>query len=199
VRSPRPPSGCGDIAQGSPRGTTAFNSLSNKEKPFLARALRGDESLAEELAVMEQTEKKRLFHLGVGAAVALVIVSLVGISAISGRSPLVGSRAQQEGPEAAAKQLEAARPNTQQSERDAGAQVCDTCGTVESVRAHVVRSEGSASGSSARGVVGREQTVHRVTIRMDDGSYRTISQPVEPGYSVGEKVRIIDGSVVARE
>jgi outer membrane lipoprotein SlyB len=87
----------------------------------------------------------------------------------------------------------------QQSERGAGTQLCDTCGTVEAVRAHVVRSESSASGSSARGVVGRQQTVHRVTIRMDDGSYRTISQPVEPGYSVGEKVRIIDGSVVARE
>jgi outer membrane lipoprotein SlyB len=148
---------------------------------------------------MEQTEKKRLYHLAVGAAVAVLIVSLVGIGAITGRPLLVGSRAQPEGPESAAKEFEARRSSTQQPERDARTPLCETCGTVESVRAHVVRSESSASGSSARGVVGREQTVHRVTIRMDDGSYRTISQPVEPGYSVGEKVRIIDGSVVSRD
>ena len=148
---------------------------------------------------MEQTERKRSYHIAVGAAVAVLIVSLLVISAISGRSLLVGSRAQQDGPESAAKQFGAARPNTQQTERSAGTQLCDTCGTVESVRAHVVRSGSSASGSTARGVVDGQQTVHRVTIRMDDGSYRAISQPVEPGYSVGEKVRIIDGSVVARK
>lgn len=148
---------------------------------------------------MEQIERKRLYHLAVGAAVAVLIVSLVGISALSGRSPLVGSRAQQETPESAAKQFEAARLNAQQTERSAGTQLCDTCGTVEAVRAHVMRSESSASGGSARGVVDRQQTVHRVTIRMDDGSYRTISLPSEPGYGVGEKVRIIDGSVVTRE
>ncbi len=148
---------------------------------------------------MEQIGRKRLHPLMVGAAVAVLIVSLVGIGAMSGRVPLTGSRAPQEGPESAAKRFDGARTIAQQPERAAGTQLCDTCGTVESVRAHVVRSDSIAAGSVAGGDVGRRRTVHRVTIRMDDGSYRTISQPIEPGYGVGEKVRIIDGSVVARE
>ena len=39
---------------------------------------------------------------------------------------------------------------------------------------------------------------YRVTIRMEDGSFRTISQPNAPGVAVGERVRIVDGAVVAR-
>ncbi|MGB8433204.1 MAG: hypothetical protein WCE38_02945 [Burkholderiales bacterium] len=152
---------------------------------------------------MEETEKKRLHPVVAGAAVAVLIVSLVGIGAMSGRAPLLGARALHEAPESTAKQFDAARSAAPPPERAAGTQLCDTCGTVESVRAHVVRSDSSAegrrAGSAAGGVVGRQQTVHRVTIRMDDGSYRTISLPIEPGYGVGEKVRIIDGSVVARE
>ncbi|MCL4799339.1 MAG: hypothetical protein KJ025_07115 [Burkholderiales bacterium] len=58
---------------------------------------------------------------------------------------------------------------------------CATCGTVELVRA-----------TASRGTPG----THRITIRMDDGSYRTISQPRAPGIGPGEKVRIVDGVVV---
>jgi hypothetical protein len=150
---------------------------------------------------MEQTERKRLYSVVAGAAVAVLAVIIVGIGAISGRASLTGARAPQEGPESAAKQLDAARSSAPQSARAAATPVCETCGTVESVRIHVVKGDrgaaGSAAGSAGVGAIGRQQTVHRVTIRMDDGSYRTISQPVEPGYGVGEKVRIIDGSVVA--
>jgi hypothetical protein len=41
--------------------------------------------------------------------------------------------------------------------------------------------------------------VYRVTVRLDDGSYRTLSQPTPPSIPVGGKVRIVDGAVVARQ
>ena len=39
---------------------------------------------------------------------------------------------------------------------------------------------------------------YRVTVRMDDGSFRTVSQFAAPGVAVGERVRVVDGAVVAR-
>lgn len=65
------------------------------------------------------------------------------------------------------------------------ATACASCGTVESVRpVEVKRATGTA-------------TVYRVTVRMDDGSYRAISHPTPPGIGAGEKVRIVDGAVLA--
>jgi outer membrane lipoprotein SlyB len=40
--------------------------------------------------------------------------------------------------------------------------------------------------------------VYRVTVRLDDGSYRTLSQAAPPSIVVGGKVRIVDGAVVPR-
>lgn len=39
-------------------------------------------------------------------------------------------------------------------------------------------------------------TVYRVTVRMDDGSFRTVSQSHEPAVAVGSKVRVTNGSLV---
>jgi outer membrane lipoprotein SlyB len=39
---------------------------------------------------------------------------------------------------------------------------------------------------------------YRVTVHMDDGSFRTVSQPYAPAVTVGERVRVVDGTVVAR-
>jgi len=39
---------------------------------------------------------------------------------------------------------------------------------------------------------------YRVTARMDDGSFRTISQSTEPNVAVGERVLISNGTLVAR-
>ncbi len=39
---------------------------------------------------------------------------------------------------------------------------------------------------------------YRVTVRMDDGSFRTLSQSSAPAVAVGERVRVVDGTVVAR-
>ena len=44
----------------------------------------------------------------------------------------------------------------------------------------------------------RKDTVYRITVRMDDGSYRTVSQSHVPAVAVGDKVKVINGSVSAR-
>jgi outer membrane lipoprotein SlyB len=39
----------------------------------------------------------------------------------------------------------------------------------------------------------RKRLVWRVTVRMDDGSFRAISQASPPAFAVGEKVRVVEG------
>jgi outer membrane lipoprotein SlyB len=39
----------------------------------------------------------------------------------------------------------------------------------------------------------RRRLVWRVTVRMDDGSFRAISLPSPPAFAVGEKVRVVEG------
>ena len=61
---------------------------------------------------------------------------------------------------------------------------CAHCGVVEAVRVdekHV-----------------KNSTLYRVMVRMDDGSERSISLPSGPGYAVGDRVRVLNGSQLER-
>lgn len=122
----------------------------------------------------------RRHPLALGAAGA-VILGLAGVALMAGPFPASdpGKAPGHAATDAAAPPGE--RPDhasTAQGVRVAG---CVTCGTVESVRA----------------VEAQERTVYRVTVRMDDGSYRAISQPIAPGIGAGEKVRIVDSALLA--
>ncbi|HSD62010.1 MAG TPA: glycine zipper 2TM domain-containing protein [Burkholderiales bacterium] len=44
----------------------------------------------------------------------------------------------------------------------------------------------------------RSQNAYRITVRMEDGTYRTVTQRNAPGYGVGERVKLVDGAIVAR-
>lgn len=44
----------------------------------------------------------------------------------------------------------------------------------------------------------RKTTSWRVTVRMDDGTTRSLTQATQPAFGVGEKVKIINGGLVAR-
>lgn len=44
----------------------------------------------------------------------------------------------------------------------------------------------------------KKSTVYQVTVRMEDGSARTLTESVPPAFGVGEKVRILDGRLAAR-
>lgn len=72
---------------------------------------------------------------------------------------------------------------------------------------------GSGRGNTAMTVIGaaggafagheieknvKKRQAWRVTVRMDDGSYRTLSQSQPPVFAVGAKVRVSDGTLLAR-
>lgn len=103
-------------------------------------------------------------------------VALLGLGALvvltPARSPERSEAASAKGPDAAP--------------RLAGGSSCASCGTVEAIRSVVV----------ASGADGAKRTVYRITVRMDDGSFRTLSQALPPSVAVGEAVRITDGAVV---
>ena len=44
----------------------------------------------------------------------------------------------------------------------------------------------------------KKRTVFRVTLRMDDGSLRTVSQRAAPAYAVGDRVRVANGRIAER-
>ncbi|GBG01410.1 hypothetical protein AZSI13_07370 [Azospira sp. I13] len=55
---------------------------------------------------------------------------------------------------------------------------------------------GAYAGNSIEKNMNR-QTAYRITVRMDDGAYRTISQSHVPSVAAGDKVRVINGNVSA--
>ena len=60
---------------------------------------------------------------------------------------------------------------------------------------------GAAGGALAGNEIEKnvkQQHSYRVTVRMDDGSIRTVSQRDAPALAVGEHVRVVNGTVFAR-
>jgi len=56
---------------------------------------------------------------------------------------------------------------------------------------------GAFAGDAIEGHV-KKQTVWRVTVRMDDGSVRTLQQPAQPPFATGDRVRIVDGKAIEK-
>jgi len=60
---------------------------------------------------------------------------------------------------------------------------------------------GAAGGAYAGNAIEKnvnKRTEYRVTLRMDDGSQRSLTQSESPAYPVGERVRIQSGRIVER-
>jgi outer membrane lipoprotein SlyB len=60
---------------------------------------------------------------------------------------------------------------------------------------------GATGGALAGNEIEKNMKKHysyRVTVRMDDGSFRTVSQSTAPAVAVGGRVRIANGALVAR-
>ncbi len=55
---------------------------------------------------------------------------------------------------------------------------------------------GAYAGNSIEKNMNR-QTAYRITVRMDDGAYRTISQSHVPAVAAGDKVKVVNGNVSA--
>ena len=151
----------------------------------------------------------RIDTLFAGRAVPVLIAGLIGVAAVtgwlhSGFSPHQGD----------AQSADAGR-------KPVPANGCALCGTVE-VRDEA---GGTGAGTGGPGGAGdqtaggggnavtllgaggaiagseieknvKKRYAYRVTVRMDDGSFRTISLSSPPTFAVGEKVRVVEGKLV---
>lgn len=160
------------------------------------------------------------------AAISVIILSLVGIAAVTGLLPsAISQKAETE-----VKANKEAKTNKPAQKIAA---VCSNCGTIEAIKTTEISGQGTGLGAVAGGVtgavvgnqfgkgdgktamtvvgaaggayVGHEVEKHvkrtvryNVTVRMENGTYQTISQDTQPGFSVGQKVKIINGALVAR-
>lgn len=157
-----------------------------------------------------RTEPAKVDPLVAGAAASVLILSLVGIGAIMGVLP--NALSQQQSDSRPAREAMGYRPI-------AGG--CAICGTVDSIRTMQMTGEatgamvghqlGRGNGDSVMTILGaaggafagneierntKKEYAYRVTIRMDDGSFRTVSLPSVPAFSVGDKVRVVEGRLV---
>jgi outer membrane lipoprotein SlyB len=141
--------------------------------------------------------------------VSVMILSVIGVAAITGVVPSTTSP-RIEGMALAESAIRAEITN------------CALCGTVESIRTVELRDEaggglggglaaaaigkdgsttivgtdGTAASGSEIGTSVKKRYAHRVTVRMDDGSYRTVSLSSPPALAVGDKVRVVEGKLV---
>ncbi|HMH18533.1 MAG TPA: hypothetical protein VK572_10350 [Burkholderiales bacterium] len=160
----------------------------------------------------------RISPLAAGVAVSVMIVSLIGVGAATGMLPKALSQKQND----LSQRQNDARPAG--PERGSVAlDRCSLCGAIESIRIVEVRDETKAAGeftgavadpdkgntdatTTVLGAVGgvfagnemdkKTRRVYRVTVHMDDGSFRTISLSSPPAFAVGEKVRVVEGKLV---
>lgn len=155
-----------------------------------------------------------------GAAASVMVLSLVGIGAITGWIPSAISQKSGDVPT----QGHSAGGNGYQPNP------CANCGTIESIRTVELRGESSGLGAVTGGLTGgvlgnqmgrghgntamtilgiaggalagneieknmKKHYAYRVTVRMDDGLFRTLSQSSPPAFAVGDKVRVVDGTL----
>ena len=127
-----------------------------------------------------QSGSKRVSPLLVAVAASVTIACLIGLSAYTGMLPGKRVPVREEGP--------LPRSESKPSQ-PAG---CALCGTIESIRSiDVVDDAGATSGTTTM-----PRKAFRVTLRMDDGSFRTISLSSPPAFVVGDKVRVVEGRLV---
>jgi len=155
-----------------------------------------------------------------GAAVSVMVLSLVGIGAITGWIPSAMSQKSGDVPAGSrTAQGNGQRPGP-----------CANCGTIEFIRTVELHGESSGLGAVTGGLTGgvlgnqmgrgngntamtiigiaggalagneieknmKRHYAYRVTVRMDDGSFRTLSQSSPPAFAVGDKVRVVNGTL----
>ena len=141
------------------------------------------------------------------SVVSLIIFSLVGTASITGQMTAVNSDTN--GSAARPKQT-AIKPNITPiiAVKRASAQnveqtkPCANCAVVDSIVVNKVKGESGGMGA-VPGSVADGQTatslVYLVKIRMDDGTYRVVSQQDQPVFNVGEKVKIVNDKIVPLE
>ena len=164
-------------------------------------------------AVTSQSGSTRTRSLVAAILASVAVAGLIAVGALTGVLPTQRSPTQGE----ASLPRDGAKPGQ--------ASICGLCGTVELIRTVEVLDEasgatpdaktgkemGEGKPSFATSVLGtlssaiggdeppttaRKRYAYRVTVRMDDGSFRAISLSSPPGFAVGDKVRVVEGRLV---
>lgn len=137
-------------------------------------------------------------HALIVGAVVVAVLSLAAVVTLrsTGGAPKDGEPAAKSAVEARRAPTSDTRPERGATREAAPASPvsCVGCGTVEAIRTIELR--GDAAGPQELDQHLSKRVVYRVTVRLDDGSYRTLSQTTTPSIAVGGKVRIVDGAVV---
>ncbi len=136
---------------------------------------------------------------------ALVVPTVSGLAALSGRLPVARQDARQH---TAVLRIGSAT-RTAAAERPG----CSSCGVVEAISLGQTRGRsGSMQSAEDAGEVGeafgaahfyrggeegeQPSASHTVRVRMQDGSLRTVQQAGRPRVSIGERIKVIDGAIV---
>jgi hypothetical protein len=122
----------------------------------------------------------RNYPLVIAAGIAVLLFSLVGAAAVTGLLPIASPAASDSSGATAQKTAKAAAARKLST--------CRNCGVVTWIRTVEV------DGPTKRA---EKQTEHSITVRMDDGSERNVSQVAAPAFSVGARVRL-NGNALER-
>jgi hypothetical protein len=136
-----------------------------------------------------------------GAVAALAVLVLGALAVIATGDAKRASDPTAKGAAAAKPEVGEMRPE-QPAARGAPTETCASCGAVEAIRTVEMKTDATGAGADSSPDLEKtasKRVVYRVTVRMDDRSYRTLSQSTPPSVAVGEKVRLVDGAVVARK
>jgi hypothetical protein len=133
-----------------------------------------------------QSGSTRIGPLFVAVAASVTVATLIGLGALTGMLPNKRLPARDEGPLPRA-ELPSAKPSA-----------CALCGTIESIRTVEVSEDSGAVAAAGNdpGKIARKRHAYRVTVRMDDGSFRTVSLSTPPEFAIGDKVRVVEGRLV---
>lgn len=167
-----------------------------------------------EAVTNHQSGATRVRSLVVAAAASMAVAALIALSAVTGvlpnkRAPTADEALSKVEPKsnlpgacALCGTIESVRAVEVLDEAGATAGTADSrSGTAtNNAGANVSTSvldtlSGVVSGSAPERNV-RKRVVYRVTLRMDDGSFRAISLSSPPAFAVGDKVRVVGGRLV---
>jgi outer membrane lipoprotein SlyB len=158
-----------------------------------------------------ESRSRLLIPLMIVAALSVVVFSGIGVAAITGHLPLARAGANPAGEFSftVSKAAAAAKARGDNPLRLA-ANDCVTCGRVQSIETMTPDALAAASGGplvmrdpngSTAGNLSEPDTTKPVTgyvvkLRMDDGTTRVIQEHAKPRFTVGQRVRLMNGLVL---
>jgi hypothetical protein len=145
---------------------------------------------------METRNRLLLPMMGL-AALSVLIFSGIGVAALTGSLELKGPSV-----EGDFKVVRNTAPDKVRLAATAPAGACANCGVVQSIERSAAEELSGAMGgplvTRAPGTAAAKRPpVFVVRLRMDDGSLRVIQELFAPAFSVGQRVRVVNGLVLA--